>query len=50
MTELKKKHVGEKSKSQVKRELQALRDLGKSLISLPLKDLNKLTFSSPFGI
>jgi len=32
----------EKSKSQVKRELQALKDLGKDLIALPLKDLNKL--------
>jgi ribosome-associated protein len=35
----------EKSKSQVKRELQALRDLGKSLIALPLKDLNKMDLS-----
>lgn len=42
MTEFENKHDGEKSKSQVKRELQALKDLGKSLISLPLKDLNKL--------
>ncbi len=32
----------EKSKSQVKRELQALRDLGKQLIDLPLKELEKL--------
>ena len=43
MTEFESKHDGEKSKSQVKRELQALKDLGKSLISLPLKDLNKLS-------
>ena len=42
MTEFENKHDGEKSKSQIKRELQALKDLGKSLISLPLKDLNKL--------
>lgn len=32
----------EKSKTQVKRELQALRDLGKQLISLPKRDLDKL--------
>lgn len=32
----------EKSKSQVKRELQALRELGKQLISLPKRDLDKL--------
>ncbi len=32
----------EKSKSQVKRELQALKDLGKALIALPVKDLHKL--------
>jgi len=37
--------VEEKSKSQVKRELQALKDLGKSLIDLPLKDLTKLALS-----
>jgi ribosome-associated protein len=32
----------EKSKSQIKRELQDLKDLGKELIALPVKDLNKL--------
>ena len=32
----------EKSKSQVKRELLELKALGKTLIALPLKDLNKL--------
>ena len=32
----------EKSKSQVKRELLELKVLGKTLIALPLKDLNKL--------
>jgi ribosome-associated protein len=32
----------EKSKSQVKRELLALRELGKQLISLPKRDLDKL--------
>ncbi|MTI63812.1 ribosome biogenesis factor YjgA [Methylophaga sp.] len=32
----------EKSKTQVKKELQALRDLGKELISLPKKDMDKL--------
>lgn len=32
----------EKSKSQVKRELQALKDLGRQLISLPKRDLDKL--------
>lgn len=32
----------EKSKSQVKRELQALRDLGKQLIDLPSRELEKL--------
>lgn len=31
-----------KSKSQVKRELAELKELGRSLIALPLKDLNKL--------
>jgi len=35
----------EKSKSQIKRELQALRDLGKELLDLPIKDLNKLDLS-----
>ena len=30
----------EKSKTQVKKELQALRDLGKELISLPKKDID----------
>ena len=32
----------EKSKSQVKRELQELKELGRSLVELPLRDLNKL--------
>lgn len=31
-----------KSKSEVKRELLELKDLGKELIALPIKDLNKL--------
>lgn len=35
----------EKSKSQVKRELLALKDLGKELLKLPVKDLNKLNLS-----
>ena len=34
-----------KSKSQVKREMQALRDLGKELVDLPAGDLNKFNFS-----
>lgn len=33
------------SKSQIKRELQQLKDLGKELIELPLKDLEKLNLS-----
>jgi len=33
------------SKSQVKREMQALRDLGKELVDLPLVSLNKFDFS-----
>jgi ribosome-associated protein len=32
----------EKSKTQVKKELQALRDLGKALIALPQRELDKL--------
>jgi len=32
----------EKSKTQIKRELNALKELGKALIELPLKDLQKL--------
>lgn len=32
----------EKSKSQIKRELQELKDLGRELLALPVKDLNKL--------
>ena len=35
----------EKSKSQVKRELLALKDLGKELLKLPVKDLDKLNLS-----
>jgi len=35
----------EKSKSQVKRELLALKDLGKELLKLPIKDLDKLDLS-----
>ncbi len=35
----------EKSKSQVKRELLALKDLGKELLKLPIKDLDKLNLS-----
>ncbi|MDH5357487.1 MAG: DUF615 domain-containing protein [Gammaproteobacteria bacterium] len=35
----------EKSKSQVKRELQELKDLGKALIDLSVKDLDKLNLS-----
>lgn len=34
-----------KSKSEVKRELQELKDLGRELISLPVKDLNKLNLT-----
>ena len=33
------------SKSQVKREMQALRDLGRELVDLPLVSLNKFDFS-----
>jgi len=33
----------EKSKSQVKRELSAVRDMGKQLVELPIKELAKLT-------
>lgn len=39
------KFADEKSKSQVKRELQALKDLGKELLILPVKDLDKLDLS-----
>ena len=35
----------EKSKSQIKRELLALKDLGKELLALPVKDLDKLGLS-----
>ena len=35
----------EKSKSEVKRELLALKELGKELLSLPVKDLDKLNLS-----
>jgi ribosome-associated protein len=35
-----------KSKSQVKREMQALRDLGKKLIELPVAALDKLAISN----
>lgn len=35
----------EKSKSQVKREMQALRDLGKELVNLPIGDLKKFAFN-----
>lgn len=35
----------EKSKSQIKRELQELKDLGRELIALPTKDLNKMVLS-----
>ncbi len=35
----------EKSKSQVKRELLALKELGKELLKLPIKDLDKLGLS-----
>ncbi|WP_273150695.1 ribosome biogenesis factor YjgA [Methylophaga thiooxydans] len=35
----------EKSKSQVKRELDALKDLGKELMDLSVKDLEKLSLS-----
>jgi ribosome-associated protein len=31
-----------KSKSEIKRELQELKDLGRELVALPVKDLNKL--------
>lgn len=34
-----------KSKSQVKREMQALRDLGKALVDLPAGELKKFAFS-----
>ena len=34
-----------KSKSQVKREMQALRDLGSELVDLPVVDLKKFDFS-----
>ena len=34
-----------KSKSQVKREMQALRDLGKQLVDLPAGELKKFAFS-----
>jgi len=35
----------EKSKSQIKRELLALKELGKELLKLPIKDLDKLNLS-----
>jgi ribosome-associated protein len=35
----------EKSKSQIKRELQALKDLGRELIALPIKDLERIELS-----
>ncbi len=35
----------EKSKSQIKRELQVLKDLGRELIALPIKDLDKIALS-----
>jgi len=35
----------EKSKSEVKRELLALKELGKELLKLPIKDLDKLNLS-----
>jgi ribosome-associated protein len=35
----------EVSKSQIKRELLALKDLGKELVELPIKDLDKLQLS-----
>jgi len=35
----------EKSKSEVKRELLALKELGKELLKLPVKDLDKLNLS-----
>jgi len=34
-----------KSKSEIKRELQELKDLGRELVSLPVKDLNKLNLT-----
>lgn len=37
----------EKSKSQVKRELHELQDLGKRLVELPAKQLQKLPLSEP---
>lgn len=37
----------EKSKSQVKRELHALQDLGKQLVGLPAKQLQKMPLSEP---
>lgn len=37
----------EKSKSQVKRELHELQDLGKQLVELPAKQLQKLPLSEP---
>ena len=36
-----------KSKSQVKREMQELRDLGKELVELPVGELKKFQFSEP---
>lgn len=35
----------EKSKSQIKRELLELKDLGKELLKLPIKDIDKLNLS-----
>lgn len=39
---------GEKSKTQVKRELHELKDLGKQLVELPEKTLQKLPLSESF--
>ena len=36
-----------KSKSQIKREMQALRDLGKQLVDLPVAELNKIDLPEP---
>lgn len=39
---------GEKSKTQIKREVLELKDLGKELVELPEKTLQKLPLSEPF--
>jgi ribosome-associated protein len=39
---------GEKSKTQIKREVLELKDLGKQLVELPEKALQKLPLSEPF--